>query len=198
MPTPTTHLTFLDPHSRPAAWVLTPLHRGGSCSSERKCDSLSAIPTAEPDWEPRCWRGQLGTACLCGLLLRSCVSSLTPCQDTLLTGSRSASSRETSRTAGMRLSRDGHLWPPSSPIRGPLGSLGNSSIVIPRGLRAPQPVGILEGSLLLHVALSPQADALPRAEGEEECRGPWAQANLGTPPAMLWRREEAPGPEQTL
>ena len=98
----------------------------------------------------------------------------------------------------MRLSRDGHLWPPSSPIRGPLGSLGNSSIVIPRGLRAPQPVGILEGSLLLHVALSPQADALPRAEGEEECRGPWAQANLGTPPAMLWRREEAPGPEQTL
>ena len=198
MPTPTTHLTFLDPHSRPAAWVLTPLHRGGSCSSERKCDSLSATPTAEPDREPRCWRGQLGTACLCGLLLRSCVSSLTPCQDTLLTGSRSASSRETSRTAGMRLSRDGHLWPPSSPIRGPLGSWGNSSIVIPRGLRAPQPVGILEGSLLLHVALSPQADALPRAEGEEECRGPWAQANLGTPPAMLWRREEAPGPEQTL
>lgn len=172
MPTPTTHLTFLDTHSKPAGWVLTLLYRGGNYSSKRKCDSLSATSTAEPGQEPRGWRGQLGTACLCGLLLRSCVSSLTSCQDTLLTGSWSAYSRETSRTARMPLSRDGHLWPPPSPIRGPLGSWGNSSIMILRGLRAPWPVGILEGSLLLHVALSPQADVLPRAEHEEECRGP--------------------------
>ena len=156
MPTPATHLTFLDPRGKPAGWALTPLYRGGNRSSKRQCDSLSAPPIAAPDWEPRFQRGPLGSACLlwpppqvlCFLAdplpghppPRLVVSLLQgDCQD--------CRNVPVQRRAPLApgLTHQGTFW-----------LLGDMSIAVLGALRAPRPVGVLTGSLLLHVALSPR------------------------------------------